>query len=415
MRVAYLTREPFNGSRYKYRQMFSRVHDIETLFEPTVKELAPFDALIVEGDRCRDYAKAIKAQKPYLLIQQDTWTIRAGTECGKEREMIENAAAILFTSDPHAEWMSHKYTMPPYRVVHLRPFLADIDFEPLPKKPGTVVYAGGITSDESKDGIYGYRSYHSIFRRIISAGYEMHVYPAWSGWRYVDEYVALGCITHEQVPERDLYRELSQYAVSLQGYAKHGTPGARAYIKGCRPNKLWLSLGAGIPTVGYNTGSGSKIYDGRWGLVAPSLAKLPATIKRASKLRIPDPLRRSEVMDADECVFRELLDITFAADPPPPRRDECRTMGERTPTGKEMVPMYTSTRRVERNGRLIAFKGEVMTEKEAKSRGLLTPKPEPAPVVPSMSMKRDELLALAAGLDIPEGATKAAILEALTG
>ena len=40
--------------------------------------------------------------------------------------------------------------------------------------------------------------------------------------------------------------------------------------------------------------------------------------------------------------------------------------------------MYTSVERVERGGFLIAYKGEVMSEDEAKRRGLLAePKPKP--------------------------------------
>lgn len=40
--------------------------------------------------------------------------------------------------------------------------------------------------------------------------------------------------------------------------------------------------------------------------------------------------------------------------------------------------MYTVTERVERNGYLIAYKGEVMTEAEAKRRGIYAePQPEP--------------------------------------
>lgn len=76
--------------------------------------------------------------------------------------------------------------------------------------------------------------------------------------------------------------------------------------------------------------------------------------------------------------------------------------------------LYTAPERVERDGRLVCFAGEVMTKEEAARRGLLDakgkpvsqPAPEPAPAAPApgaedrvaelSSMKRADLVALAA-------------------
>lgn len=41
--------------------------------------------------------------------------------------------------------------------------------------------------------------------------------------------------------------------------------------------------------------------------------------------------------------------------------------------------MFTSKKRVIRNGYLIAFEGEVMSDEEAAARGLLDPEPEEKP------------------------------------
>lgn len=41
-----------------------------------------------------------------------------------------------------------------------------------------------------------------------------------------------------------------------------------------------------------------------------------------------------------------------------------------------MTGTYTSPKRVERDGRLVAFEGEVMTMDEAVTRGLVTPEEE---------------------------------------
>lgn len=41
--------------------------------------------------------------------------------------------------------------------------------------------------------------------------------------------------------------------------------------------------------------------------------------------------------------------------------------------------MFTSKKRVIRNGFLVAFEGEVMSDEEAAARGLLDPEPEEKP------------------------------------
>lgn len=53
--------------------------------------------------------------------------------------------------------------------------------------------------------------------------------------------------------------------------------------------------------------------------------------------------------------------------------------------------MYTVTERVERNGYLIAYKGEVMTEAEARRRGIYAePQPEPKPKPKRARKKKTE-------------------------
>lgn len=52
--------------------------------------------------------------------------------------------------------------------------------------------------------------------------------------------------------------------------------------------------------------------------------------------------------------------------------------------------IYVSPERVERDGRLVAFAGEAMTEDEAKARGLIAdePKPEPEPKAKKTTAKK---------------------------
>lgn len=49
--------------------------------------------------------------------------------------------------------------------------------------------------------------------------------------------------------------------------------------------------------------------------------------------------------------------------------------------------MYTSKERVIRDGYLIAFEGEVMSDEEAAKRGLLDPEPEQKPKAKSTRRK----------------------------
>lgn len=313
MRAIKVRRDPVCGSRYKYWQMFSRVCELDHAV-PT-GDLSRYAFGIVEGDRCDDYRIFLRRGIPYILVEQDVWTFRnPGANPAAEREMIENAACILFTSEDHVAFLQQKYTLPPYRVVHLRPLAKDLDFEPLPKLPGqNMVYVGGIVPWEQRDGLFGYRCYHEIFKALMDCGWTVHIYPAWKTADPGGSFASIGCIVHPPVEQGSLYREISQYQAGFQGYAPYAS---QEYVYACRPNKLWEMLAAGIPTFGFNTGPAARIYDRKWGYVAKSLKDFPAVTERVLAMEIPDDLRRREVMDHDIEAFRELVEIAAAA----PRR-----------------------------------------------------------------------------------------------
>lgn len=50
--------------------------------------------------------------------------------------------------------------------------------------------------------------------------------------------------------------------------------------------------------------------------------------------------------------------------------------------------IYVSPERVERDGRLVAFAGEAMTEDEAKARGLIADEPNPEPKAKKPTAKK---------------------------
>jgi hypothetical protein len=288
--------------------MFDQIIELDCIFE--IPRNHNYDFAIVRGDASIDFQQAVAARIPYILIEHDVLSARKGLPSHpKEKVMIENAACVLFTSEHHRDMLT-MYNVPEWRQVFLRPQLNDLQFNPLPKLRGKhLVYSGGITTPGCSEG-FGYRRYDKeIFPTLMKAGWTVHVYPAWQGpergWAYTD----IGCVVHDVVPQNEIYRELSQYKVGFQGYAEEGH---QFYLKHCVPNKVWEYLGAGIPTVGYNTGVGGKIYDGRWGLVASSLEELPKAARLASKMTISDELRYSEVMDNDMGVFEELVEIALS-------------------------------------------------------------------------------------------------------
>lgn len=305
MRIGYITSNRRVGSRYKYVEMFSRVADVDTSIE-TKNHPGDYDAILVTGDKHTHHRIAMAAGIPYILIENDVASLRrGGGPDDAEREMVENAAALLLTSEGHHEYLARHYRLPDVtEIVHLRPLLKDLCFDPLPKRPRTVVYAGGIVHRVSSR--IGYRTYNvDLFPAIARAGWEIHVYPSWRDPARIRAYEDIGCIIHDHVPQAALYRELSQYAVGFQGYSVRGP---QSYVSQCMPNKTWeYGIGAGIPTLGFNTGRSGAYYDGRWGLVAPSLEAFGETLDKLKGWEITEELRRSEVMDQDLPAFERLV------------------------------------------------------------------------------------------------------------
>ena len=311
VRCAFIGVSPALGSEYKYHQMFARVADCSWTPETGGTD---YDIAIVHGDNRNDYTAALAMGRPYILVVQDVLSMRSGCDrLDSEREQVESAGAILFTSEDHRDWMAERYALPPHEIVHLRPLASDLVTPTAPKIPRSAVYAGGVLparfAREELGGLYGYRCYHSLFRAILGAGWDVHIYPGY-GQRDSTEYEALGCVWHDQLPQRSLYEELSHYAVGIQAYAKTGP---QAYIKTCRPNKLWDYLTAGIPTLGYNTGNGARLYHGRWGVAVDSLKAIPGALERASGIQITPELQESQTMDGDLEKFARLVEVAGAA------------------------------------------------------------------------------------------------------
>jgi len=301
---AFGSAHPHNGAAHKYGLMLGRLCDLHLVPHDSpdlADELAAADFVVTAADRNLHYLRAVEADKPWLLLANDIATMRdPHYEWARdERRMFEGAAGIIFATPHLRAYALRKYRLPLNIVVPLRPPAAWLDFEPMHKLPGTLVYAGGICRRGMVGTPWGYRCYHDLFAAAIEAGWEMHVYPTRD--RIVDnrEYHALGCHMHLPVPEEHLPQELSQYEAGLQAFNVEGVPSASiAYARHAVPNKTWLYLAAGIPTIGTNRGwASAEVYEGKWGVVVD-----PDRFPGPHEVQLPavDPtVRSTQVMDAD--------------------------------------------------------------------------------------------------------------------
>lgn len=76
---------------------------------------------------------------------------------------------------------------------------------------------------------------------------------------------------------------------------------------------------------------------------------------------------------------------------------------------------YTSQKRVIRDGRLVAYAGETMTDAEARRRGLVTEDVHdvPTPALDSMTVREPREVAKSKGIKIPARAKREDILKML--
>jgi len=288
-----------------------------------IKKERKIDLMVVRGDVRADFKIAIKYKIPYILIENDISSLRMNyceEYLVQEKNKIENASAIIFTSKEHAKYYKKKegWKLPYYDIIHTKPLKKDLDFEPKKKLKGLhLVYAGGMVQQWRRHiSPFGYRCYHEIFKKFIDAGWKVHVYSANCGSEKLSEYKDIGCKVHENLPYKALLREMSQYTAGLHSYNKEGVKEkAFDYTQTCRPNKLWDYLAAGIPTIGYQGGNGMKIYNKKWGLVIndleeKTLKKLPG---RLAKIKITKRMRTSNVMDRDIKKYEKIINQAIKA------------------------------------------------------------------------------------------------------
>lgn len=308
--LALLDDYAYVGDAYKWLTMLSRHLDFDVLrkketWPAEIKRRKP-DFGIVRGDHRNHYLYFAEQGIPYILLEGDVHGMIFGTS-DVEREMIEKAAGIIFPCERCRDWCDENYRLPKAtEIVYLRPLAEQLEFEPLPKMPGdTLAYAGGIQPKSKRQSPAGYRWYGDIFRRFIRHGWEVHLYtPPVVSDRACEEYRALGCKMHGFVSEKHLPCELSQHTAGLQGFNNQWVDEKGLhYIEHAIPNKTWLYLAAGIPTIGLNPGAeASAIYAGKWGTVIDR----PKPRNQITLPKIDPRVRAREVMDRDDAKFARI-------------------------------------------------------------------------------------------------------------
>ena len=367
------------GSVYKYHSLLlSRFGGlaIERAIKGDVVSLIDRhkpDLFFCHGDWLLDYQIPFNRNIPYILIEHDIHSLR--TQLNKkqlrnEKEMLENAKGIVFTSEDHKTYCNKHFKITTNQViVHLRPLRRDLAWQPLDKKPGKhLVYAGGLAANTGSN--YGYRSYHSIFKAFIDVGWTVHIYPASVYMESTAKsYKRLGCHLHKNLSYNSLLQQMSQYTAGLQAYAKEGVRDRTFnYTQTCRPNKVWDYLAAGIPTIGLYHGNCAKIYlDGGWGITVTDTKQ--STLENIELPSFPDSLRFEQVMENDTLMFEKVIDKALSKKKKAPK--ETKPKGEEDNMANADHLWHRVTKPVVEKGRLLHGRGKRIPIKEAIRLGLV--------------------------------------------
>jgi hypothetical protein len=332
--VYLLLKSWYDGSSYKdywyLKQKYGGIVVRNELSKALNKGIKP-DMVFCLGDAHPSYKQPLEAGIPYCLQEQDVYSLRFGLNdknYAEDREKIENACSVLFTSRDHAEYYEHMkkkhgWRLPYYEVIHTRNLKEDLIFSPKVKLDGlNLVYAGGVRAKWNENTKYNtvtdyhhYKAFHHTFKKFIEAGWKVHIYPTKLARSKFQHYQSMGCIIHDWIPGNKILREISQYTAGLHSYNRVNTPKISFdYTQKCRGNKIYDYLAAGIPTIGYDGGNGMKIYDKKWGIIIKDLEK--KTLKelpgKLANLNITDKMRfENAVIEKDADKFEKLIEVAL--------------------------------------------------------------------------------------------------------
>jgi len=332
-RMVFLLNIWVDGSSYKFPTYLEKEFNINIT---RGKIEGDIDLGICKGDFYSSYKEFLKRGIPYLLLEHDVVSLRFGLNekfYKHDKELIENAVAVIFTSQDHADYYEglkkkYKWHIPKYIVIPNKPLKKDIGFIPREKSEGlSLVYAGGLVPPTSKGrmgNVYYYRAYYDIFKKFIGAGWKVHIYPCkTSNPKNFRAYRDIGCVVHEWINGGVIYQEMSQYTAGLHSYNKIGTPEkAFDYSQLCRANKIYDYLAAGIPTIGYQGGNGIEIYRDKWGIVIDDLEQetLKAIPERLKKIKITKKMRYDNVLEKERDKLEYIIGVALKEAENPKRK-----------------------------------------------------------------------------------------------
>ncbi len=230
-------------------------------------------------------------------VSPDEWHIKRAKE--DEKMMLENAEAVIFTSEDHLEYCQSKYNLPPSIVIHLRPLLKDILFRPNPFKKMSgknIVMCGGVSV---KGGTLKYKQYYEMFQRMGELGWKVHIItPRRTYTQYYDSLPH--CSMHEPIPANEVFKYMSRFPVGFVGYSTGGND----YSITCRPNKIWDYLGAGIPTIALSNVTTPPEFC-QWGMKIDSVEEINDFLSKS--YNITREMQILQTIDQDRDRLHEFL------------------------------------------------------------------------------------------------------------
>lgn len=343
-------RDYYRGSAYRLGGLVQRLCELAVISadDPALgPALLAADFAVVRADRYREYRLALLADLPYLLVCHDVATMRDPdtTAARGEAEMLAHASAVVFISGPIRDYCRERYELPPHDVIRLRPFAIDLDFEPPDVRvPHSLVYAGGVMPASVLGTPMAYRAIGDSLAIAVEAGWQVHVYPSTLKERAARELRDRGCVVHDTVPERDLLRELSRYTAGLQLFNVHDVaPSGLRYAQLAWPNKCWLYLSAGIPTVSCHPDfEAGRIIASLGGLVIDGAEAL-ASLTEEMLHPVDEAVRRREVIDGDLPRLERLLAVVTGGSSSEMTRRREKRMRDMVMTAKRLYDVDPSS------------------------------------------------------------------------
>lgn len=203
-------------------------------------------------------------KKPVVFDVHDLESARISTAVTMEElVLMRTVDGVIHISDEMSAFSEriHKHKQPVITVFTYTPAKFMIDetvARSMKRIPNSVVYEGGITkafetptiindySGRHKLQQKSYRDFGPVFKALIQAGMNVHIYPCELTEEALYGYRVLGCTIHNPTPLNSLIPEMAKYEYVFVGAATT-TP----ILDKAMPNKLFEGMAAGCTPLVY--------------------------------------------------------------------------------------------------------------------------------------------------------------------